>query len=137
MPERLTLRWRPAGVRAGLALLDDAEMGPPLPSWPEAASDGAPGRSMLPLGPDVPLAVTHAAWQAMTRPDREFWGALLQALPSALGDVRPELARVSAALSGRLESAARSRPALARWLRGAARRLRVGRLAAAAPSQVS
>jgi hypothetical protein len=94
--ERLTLHWQRSGALAGLALLRDAELGPPLPSWPDDRPGTLPERLRLPLGPGLSDDEKRQQWSALPAPDREFLLDLLAALPEAAARVPPALAGADA-----------------------------------------
>jgi len=81
---RVTAHWQPDGPQAGITLLNDAETGPPLASWPADAQGMPVERWHLPLGRAVAGPVKRAAWAQLGLADRDFLLALLEIWPQAL-----------------------------------------------------
>ena len=99
--DRLTVRWRPAGPQAGIALMCDELAGPPLPHWPIDAEGGWPDSLYLPLGEagaaEVLGSAASARWPSLSAADRDFVFALLAAMPMAAARIPPAMLRAAQA----------------------------------------
>lgn len=101
---RLTVHWQPEGPQAGIVLMNDAELGPPLTSWPDDAQGQPLPRLHLPLGRDVPQHDKRQAWTRLPALDREFTLALLAIWPQALAQAGEGAAPAGPALAPAAEA---------------------------------
>jgi len=125
--------WRPQGPHAGLELINDPAVGPPLASWPEDAQGFSPDRLVLAVGAGGGDAKVRAHWARLTDSDREFVGALIAAWPRVAHQVPADLLpAVGSDLSTAAGLALPKAPRLSggQLLRRIARRLRDSRAAA-------
>ena len=117
---KLTAHWQTSGPLAGITLLNDAEAGPPLTSWP-ADERGLPlSRWHLPLGPGAAKRDKRHAWAQLAAPDREFLLALLAIWPQALAQAAagplPDAGTLAPAASALLQDALRATRRAGGWL---------------------
>lgn len=117
----LTVRWQPEGPQAGIVLMNDAVLGPPLTCWPDDEQGQPLERLTLPLGRDVPQHDQRQAWARLSALDRDFMLALLTVWPQALSQAgegaAPAAPAVAEAAEALLPDALRAVRRAGRWLR--------------------
>ena len=116
---KLAVQWQPAGPQAGITLLDDALLGPPLTSWP-ADERGLPvARLYLPLGREAAKSTQDQAWARLQAPDLDFVLAMLAVMPQALSQAAagplPEAATLLSAAEALPHDALRRARRKASW----------------------
>jgi hypothetical protein len=92
----LRVHWRPGAPLRPWALLRDAQAGPPLPAWPDAALEGAdtgtpdaPPNLEFVFGPAARADQRHAPWSALSPADRQFVLALMARWPDVVRQALP------------------------------------------------
>ena len=117
----ITVHWQPDGPQAGIVLLNDADIGPPLTSWPDDEQGLPRDRLYLPLGLGLSQQDKRQTWARLPALDRDLILALLSIWPRALAQASegaaPPGPAIALAAEALLPDALRALRRGARWLR--------------------